>query len=143
MKIDDDNLFDKKKWKKIREYIINKKPNRYINYWWYNLLKNKKWIIWISEENKYIWRYWDHWIFPISKYTYFSKWYDNWWYNEYFNNNLLIKRFDFSFYHLKYLKKNYWLTNVLNTKSWKLYYNMVERWKIIELKDKEILKIIK
>lgn len=134
MKIDDDNLFNHNKWIEIRNYIIRNNPNKYMVYWGYNLIKTVNWIIWISKDNTYIWRYWDHWIYPVSKYNYYivNKCYG--WYNEFFINNLFFKRFGFSFYHLKYLKKNNWMINLKNKSAIRHIQNILHKSHIINKK---------
>lgn len=129
MKLDDDNLLIPDVWEKIREYIINKEPNRYIAYWWYNLL-SKNWKIWICENNLYSGKLGDHWICPVSEYTFHTQWKEC----EIFNHNYFFKRFFLAFFHLKYLKNNdYWLHNMISTNIWLEHKNNILDSKIIDL----------
>lgn len=123
MKIDDDNLFLPEKWKKIRKYIFDKKPNKYVVYWWYNLMKDDNWKIWISKENPYIGRYWDHGIYPVSRYSYYIPFKDV----ELFITNFPYKRIWFTFLHCKYLKKDMWLFNYKWDKN-KLQSQLKKGW---------------
>lgn len=137
MKLDDDNLLIPRKWKEIRKYVIDKKPNRYISYWWYNLLK--KWDnIWICKSDIYSWKNWDHWIYPISEYSYYTQ--SNIWLCEQLNHNLIFKRFNFSFYHLKYLKKGFWLNNCISTSIGEEKKKIVNNSEIININNMNINK---
>jgi len=97
-------------WLSFTGYILKYQPHRYCAYWWYNLLKIDN-TIWICERDKYSWKYWDHWIYPVSEYTFYTQ--NN--LCEQLNYNLFFKRFNFSFLHLKYLKKMFGLHNCIWT----------------------------
>lgn len=132
MKLDDDNLLIPEKWKKIKNYVMNKQPNKYISYWWYNLFK--KWsMIWICKNDMYSWKNWDHWIYPVSEYSYYIQ--SNIWLCEQLSHNLIFKRFNLSFFHLKYLKKHYWLNNIISTEIWKKQKKKIENSDILDLKS--------
>jgi len=142
MKIDDDNLFNVKKWMEIRKYILEKKPNKYITYWWLNVVKKNN-ILGICNDYPYSWKYWDHWIYPVSNKTYYTQE----WEVEKFINPLPYKRYWFSFFHLKFLKKNYWITNYKHTKIWRKQFKMVENCKIKKIsfftKDTKFINYLK
>lgn len=106
MRLDDDNLPIWKKWNEIRNYILRKKPNKYCIYWWLNILKNKA-KFFTYNKIPYSWLWWDHWIFPVSSKTYCIQ-------KGYFEvlvSWLWYKRFGFSFFHLKFLRKWNWYLN--------------------------------
>lgn len=109
-KIDDDNYMIKEKLKNLRNYILkNKKIDTYFYYSWINIVKKENKYYTISDLNfKYSWFWWDHWIFPINPYTYFIQSNEC----EIFLNNLKWKWFWIIFYHLKFLKPNYWFSTI-------------------------------
>lgn len=130
MKLDDDNYLIKEKWEKIRNHILNKKQKKYFVYWWVNLLK-KDWRVWVASKNKYLGKYWDHWIYSVSDKTYYIQH----WEVEKFISNLDYYRFWFSFFHLKFLKKDYWLWNYINTDRWKKQLEDIKNSKILDIKN--------
>ncbi len=138
MKLDDDNLFLAEKWQKLRKYILKNRPNKYLVYWWYNLIKDKKWKKWIPINYKYSGKYWDHWIYKVSKQTYYIQWK----YFEEFKNNLFYMRNGFSFFHLKFLKKQFWFSNLRASNYTKEYKNKIHTKILTNLTDFFDKKII-
>lgn len=137
MRLDDDNLPIAEKRKKIKDYIINKQPNKYCIYWGYNILKRNN-DYWIFKKDFFSWIWWDHWIFPVSKKTYCIQM----WYYEHMLFGLQYKRFWFSFLHLKYLKEKKWQINLSNRMhhlfiSQDIFYN-----NFLKINDKNILRLI-
>lgn len=128
MKVDDDNYFDTKKGLEIRKYILEKKPKKYITYYWFNLIKKDN-KIGICDKNIYSGKYTDHWIYPVSNKTYYIQ---NW-EVETFIFNLPYKRKGFAFFHLKFLKKKYWLINYKDTKTGKKQLNVIKKCRVIEI----------
>lgn len=130
MKLDDDNMLLPAKWKNIRESIITKSPQRYCVYWGYNLLKRDN-SIGVCKNDPYSWKLADHWIYPVSKYTYYTQ-------NtlcEQLNHNLFFKRFNFSFLHLKYLKKMFGLHNCIWTSVEKERSALMKNSEILDFKE--------
>lgn len=141
MKLDDDNLLLPEKWNAIRNCILKHKPNKFCAYWWFNILKKDD-MIWICEWDKYSWKYWDHWIYPVSKYTFYTQ-------NdlcEQLNHNLFFKRFDFSFLHLKYLKRMFGLHNCVWTSVAKERNSLIKNSEILDfgtvIKNKTVLETV-
>lgn len=130
MRLDDDNLLISQKWKKIRKYILEKIPKKYIAYWWYNLFKKNN-NIWICKNDIYSWKYWDHWIYPVSVSTYYIQ--NEIW--EELKHNLFFKRFNLTFLHLKYLKKNFGLKNCILTEIGKERRNLIEKSESIKIEN--------
>ena len=123
MKVDDDNFLISEKMGKIREKALSSK--KYYNmYWWINLVKDKDWKIWILKWYEYSWKWWDHWIYPVSPFTYYLQWE----YCEQFINNLQYMRNWFSFFHLKFLKPNYWFHNLIWDSYQKWYESKIKKW---------------
>lgn len=106
MKVDDDNFLLSEKWNSIRKAALD--SSKYCTYRWINLAKDQKWRYWIFKWCEYSWKFWDHGIYPVSPYTYFVQWEEC----EIFVNNLNIRRFWFSFFHLKFLKPSFWFHNI-------------------------------
>lgn len=135
-KIDDDNFIIKNKFKKLRNKIIKEnKNNTYYYYSWLNTVyKNWKFNSINNIDYKYSWYFWDHWIFPINKYTYFIN-------NdlcELFIHNLKIKWQWIIFIHLKFLKPNYWF-NTIEKNTWK---NHIKKIRDIILKKSNFINNI-
>ncbi len=123
MKVDDDNFLVEEKWKNVREKSLQSK--NYNVYRWINLIKDKKWRIWTIKWYEYSWRYCDHGIYPVSPYNYYIQTEIA----ETFVNNLMNKRFWFSFFHLKFLKPNFWFHNITPSNYKKRYESKVENCK--------------
>jgi hypothetical protein len=103
-------------------------------------LLKKNDIIWICKNDKYSWKYWDHWIYSVSLFTYYTQ--DK--IGEKLEHNLFFKRFNLSFFHLKYLKKNWGLYNCIWTNIGKQRKNLIEKSEYIKInnliKNKKKLK---
>ena len=109
VKVDDDNLMITEKWKVICSESKNKFKNRYNIYWWLNITTDDNWNFCIMKWEEYSGLFWDHWVYPVSPYTYYVQRERR----ESLNHNLYVRRCWFSFLHLKFLKPNYWLHNLL------------------------------
>ena len=107
MKVDDDNLLINEKWWDIRKKSLSSKS--YNTYRWINLIKDNNWKIWTIQGYEYSWKYWDIGIYPVSPYTYYVQW-KSW---EVFKNNLWKNDCGFWFFHLKFLKPQFWFHNLL------------------------------
>lgn len=127
MKVDDDNLLIPERFKKIREKSL--KSEHYNIYWWYNIIKDRKWQLWIPSKYKYSWRYWDHGIYKPSEKTYYTQW-ENF---EIFANSLFYIRHWFTFFHLKFLKKWQGFTNLSESNYTKEYKNKINTLIAIDL----------
>lgn len=132
MKVDDDNFLIPEKRKDIRESSITSR--KYNIYRWINLIKDKKWNIWVPVWYEYSWDRWDHGIYPVSPYNYYIQWEKY----EVFKTNLIFKRHWFSFFHLKFLKSTHGFHNLPNNSFRKWYENRIKRWYIYNFK--QILK---
>lgn len=130
MKVDDDNIFSMSMWETIRDYVLTVKPERFCAYWWYNLMERDG-TIGICKDDLFSGRWWDHGIYPVSEYTYYTQW-AIW---EVFHHNLLFKRFNLSFLHLKYLKKSGGFHNCITTKVWQEKRLLVASSDILHLSE--------
>lgn len=130
VKVDDDNLFIEEAWKRLREYVLTKQPKEYVVFWWVNLLAKGD-VVWVSEKRKYLGKYWDHWIYPVSDRTYFIKIPVS----EKFICPYRYKRMWFSLLHLKYLKKKFWLINNKKTELYKQFFSKIKDGKLLSIKD--------
>ena len=132
MKVDDDNFLIPEKWEIIRKNAL--KNNKYYMYRWINIIKDKNWKIWIPKWYEFSWKWGDHWIYPVTPYTYYIQWNKR----EIFVNNLKHIKYWFSFLHLKFLKPNYWFHNLL-WDNYQKQYEKQTKWSII-YDFKQILK---
>ncbi len=133
IKVDDDNIIVPDLWKNLRNKILSNPKNRYYYYYWINLLQKKS-IIWVPKQLPYSWKYADHWIFPISKFTYFDQFLNA----EMLYHPYLYCRFWELFLHLKFLKKDFWCWN----REENLKNNLIKQVKKYEL-DTNIKKYSK
>ncbi len=128
MRLDDDILPISETWEKMRNYIFEKKPKKYLLYFWINVLKrwNK---IWVMSKQPRCWTWWDNWIYPVSKYTYFTQIV---WSTEAFHLDLYYKAFEFWYLHLKNLKKLNWTADYKDSEWWKFFQSLSDKSDIHE-----------
>ena len=136
IKIDDDNFFIKDEIKKIISKI-NK--NKFYIIPWINIIKKNN-NYYIPEKYPFAWLYWDYWFFKVSPKTYFIKDKNC----ENFLHPYFFKIEKISFFHLKYLKKDFWFINYWE-KIKKIYIKKITNnlIKVDNLKLKKYIKNLK
>ena len=112
VKVDDDLLMLNEKWKAICDTSLTIYENRFNSCWWLNICKDTRWNFCVIKWKKFAGYYWDYWIYKVSPYAYYIQW-DN---SEILCHNFYVKRHWFAFFHLKFLKPNFWLHNVSDIK---------------------------
>ncbi len=120
MRLDDDILPIPETWKKMREYILTKKPNEYLLYYGVNVLRRgNRYGIMTKIPRCGTW--WDNGIYPVSEYSYFTQIV---WSTEAFHLNLLYKPFWFGYLHLKNLKKWLWTADYAESEGGKYFQSL-------------------
>ena len=125
MRLDDDIIPIPETWERMRQYIFEKLPNKYLLYYGLNIIQ--RWNRYgIMEAMPRAWTWWDNWIYPVSQYSYFTQMP---WGTEMFHNRLLYKPFEFAFLHLKNLKKGLWTADYAESEWWKYFQNLsINSW---------------
>ena len=130
LKVDDDNLFVEdlfiQQVKKIKN-IFSKYNKVFWFYWWLNYYKKSN-KIWVVEGNPYSGRYGDIGFFNLSEKTYFVQK----WTSEVLINNYFYYDLGFSYIHMKYFKKNNWLS-YSPKKNIKLFLDMLKITKLCNI----------